>query len=367
MPEVRTIRSLGFTKAGEPAFFTYEEAAPDAGELQLETLYSGFSAGTELTFLKNSNPYLHSRWDSERCVFVGGEAQEQFPIRFLGYMESAQVKQSRASGWEPGDVVGCTFGHKSGHTAAAADESLIKLPTDIDPMLGIYVAQMGPIAANGILHADSELLGPTVTRLGDGINGRPVVVNGAGVVGLLTALFAQRASAAEVVITDRSEFRRDRAARLGLNPMTEEEAWIYAKERWNHGANDRGADIVFQTRADSGSLHAGLRALRPQGTVIDLAFYQGGAERLRLGEEFHHNGLAIRCAQIGRVPRGLAYQWDRLRLANETLGLLHDRGADIREHMITHVVQIDDAPDFLRDLVANRPDFLQIVFDFTEQ
>jgi hypothetical protein len=31
--------------------------------------------------------------------------------------------------------------------------------------------------------------------------------------------------------------------------------------------------------------------------------------------------------------------------------------------MITHVVPYDDAPDFLRRLIADRPDFLQIVFD----
>ncbi len=105
-----------------------------------------------------------------------------------------------------------------------------------------------------------------------------------------------------------------------------------------------------------------LKALRPQGTVIDLAFYQGGAERLRLGEEFHHNGLNIRCAQINRVPRGLAPLWNRRRLAEETVQLLKIHGALIRKHMITHVVPLDDGPKFLADLVENRPEFLQIVF-----
>jgi threonine dehydrogenase-like Zn-dependent dehydrogenase len=119
---------------------------------------------------------------------------------------------------------------------------------------------------------------------------------------------------------------------------------------------------VFQTRAHADSLHAALRALRPQGTVIDLAFYQTGADAVRLGEEFHHNGLAIRCAQIGRMPRGLAQIWDRRRLARETIGLLGQYGAAIRQHMITHVVGMDDAPAFLEDLVRNRPEFLQIVF-----
>ena len=109
-----------------------------------------------------------------------------------------------------------------------------------------------------------------------------------------------------------------------------------------------------------------LKALRPQGTVIDLAFYQDGADALRLGEEFHHNGLNIRCAQINRVPRGLAPLWDRRRLAGETIKLMESHGALIREHMITHVIPFDDAPKFLDDLVENRPDFLQIVFKVGE-
>ena len=37
-------------------------------------------------------------------------------------------------------------------------------------------------------------------------------------------------------------------------------------------------------------------------------------------------------------------------------------GGAVREHMITHVVPYDDAPGFLRHLVADRPDFMQVVF-----
>ena len=70
-----------------------------------------------------------------------------------------------------------------------------------------------------------------------------------------------------------------------------------------------------------------------------------GAPELRLGEEFHHNGLAIRCAQIGRVPRGLAHTWDRARLAQETIALLQLYGALVRDHIIADVVPFDDAPD----------------------
>jgi threonine dehydrogenase-like Zn-dependent dehydrogenase len=182
-------------------------------------------------------------------------------------------------------------------------------------------------------------------------------------VGLLTALFARKAGASDVVISDPSAFRRDAAGRLGLTALPEEEVWRYAKARWHHGGADRGADVAFQTRAHPESLHGALQALRPQGTVVDLAFYQGGSPGLRLGEEFHHNGLSIRCAQINRVPRGLGHGWDRRRLALETLDLIRWAGPVLRETLITHVVPLDDAPAFIEELIASRPEFLQIVFE----
>lgn len=362
MSDHRRIRSLGVERPGEAYFFEYDEGPPGEGQVRLETLYTGFSAGTELTFYKGSNPYLHSRWDGERGVFVPGQAGQHYPVPFMGYMEVARVLESRSPAFATGQVVATTYAHKSGHTANPFHDMLVPLPEGMDPILGIYVAQMGPIAANGILHADAELFGAAVPALGVGVAGRPVLVIGGGVVGLLTALFARGCGAAEVVVADPSAFRRKTIEALGLEATTEEAAVDLAKSRWHNGAGDRGADVVFQTRAHAGSLQAALRALRPQGTVIDLAFYQGGADAVRLGEEFHHNGLSIRCAQIGRVPRGLGFAWNRRRLALETIALLEEVGQDLLDHVITHVVPFDDGPAFLKTLADTRPDFLQIVF-----
>lgn len=355
----RTIRSLGFEAVGAPYFADYREGPAGEGEIRLDLVCSGFSAGTELTFLKGTNPYLHSRWDDEAGVFREGEPAARFPIPFVGYMEVGRVLRSRAPGFAEGDLVAATFGHKTGHTANPSRDLEVPLPAELDPILGVFVAQMGPICANGLLHADAEAgVGPGAP-LGAGIADRPVIVWGGGTVGLLTALFARRAGA-EVIVAEPDPWRRDLAGGLGLEALTEEEAWTAAKARW-HGPEGRGADVVFQTRAHSESLHLALRALRPQGAVIDLAFYQGGLDGARLGEEFHHNGLSIRCAQIARVPRGFAPAWDRRRLARETLALLRADGASARA-LITDVVPFDEAPDFLRRLLADRPPFLQIVF-----
>ena len=95
--------------------------------------------------------------------------------------------------------------------------------------------------------------------------------------------------------------------------------------------------------------------------MIDLAFYTDDGSALRLGAEFHHNGLGIRCAQIGRVPRGLGHNWDRERLSAETLALLRSDGPAIREHVITDVIPLADGPALLLDLAARRRHVIQAV------
>jgi hypothetical protein len=84
---------------------------------------------------------------------------------------------------------------------------------------------------------------------------------------------------------------------------------------------------------------------------------------LRLGEEFHHNGLTVRCAQIGRVPRGTAHAWSRARLAREAVALLLEDGPLILSSLVTHTVALAEAAQFIGHLVHARPDFLQVVFD----
>lgn len=360
--DTRTVRSLGVEGPGRLFFSSYEEGPPAEGQFRVDTLFTGFSAGTELTFVKGSNPYLNASWDERYGLFVPGDGSIRYPVPFIGYMEVGRVAQSASPAVRDGDLVAMTYGHKTGHTADASEEFFLALPPDIDPLLGIYVAQMGPICANGLLHAAAELVGADVHDLGDGVRGRDVLVVGAGVVGLLTALFCRHCGAADVLIVDPSPYRRAKAEAMGFAASGERDAWRAAKERWRHGGGDRGADIALQCHANAASLHEALRALRPQGTVIDLAFYQGGAEALRLGEEFHHNGLTIRAAQIGRVPRGLGFEWNKRRLARETVALLRQEGAAIRDHMITDIVPFDNAPGFVAELVAKRRDFIQIVF-----
>jgi threonine dehydrogenase-like Zn-dependent dehydrogenase len=287
-----------------------------------------------------------------------------YPIEKFGYMQVGRVTESATSAVQQGDLVAMTYGHRSAYRADALTDRFVKLPTSLEPVLGIYAAHMGPICANALLHAAADINGTDVRGLADGVRGRRIAITGAGVVGLLTALFARLHGAGSVVIVEPTPLRRQIAANLGFEVLDSDDAdpAVVLKSRWRHGAGDRGADVVFQCRGQASALALALRMVRPQGTVIDLAFYPGGCEEVRLGEEFHHNGLSLRCAQIGRVPRGTSHLWDRDRLSNETLALLAAYGRDIARHVITDYTPLSEAPGSLIRLATSRHDGLQHVF-----
>ncbi|SNT59132.1 Threonine dehydrogenase [Asanoa hainanensis] len=335
------------------------------GTFRVETVFSGVSAGTELSYVKGTNPYLGSSWDAELGLFRSGTSASPYPVEHLGYMEVGRVVTSRTAAVDEGRLVAMTYGHRTAYLGDPLVDRVVPLPDDLDPMLGVYAAHMGPICANGLLHAAADATNGDVRDLGDGVRGRRVAVVGAGVVALLTAALASHHGAASVVVIDPTPQRRAVAAALGfdvLDPDGDEDPAVVLKTRWRHAAADRGADIVFQCRGQAFALRLALRLLRPQGTVVDLAFYQRGADAVRLGEEFHHNGLAVRCAQIGRVPRGLAHQWDRDRLSGETIDLLRSPwGALLVRHLVSAVVPFESAASLLVDLADRKRQELQVI------
>jgi threonine dehydrogenase-like Zn-dependent dehydrogenase len=341
---------------------TTEPALAD-GEFRAETLFTGLSAGTELTWYRGTNPYLGAGWDAELGLFDHGRPAQRYPVTRLGYMEVARVTDSRTPAVAEGALVAMAYGHSTVVHGDPRTQHVVQLPEGLDPLLGVYVAQLGPICANGLLHAAAEAGG---TALGDGVRDRRVLVTGGGAIGLLVALLARVHGAADVVLADATPRRRDAALALGVDAVDDAPGLArQLKSRWRNGPGDHGADVAFQCRGQTAALATALRCLRPQGTVVDLAFYTGGAADLALGEEFHHNGLTVRCAQIGRVPRSLAASWDRRRLSAETLGLLAGHGELVRRHVLTDVVPFDDAPRLFADLSARRRHVISAAFELS--
>lgn len=357
---MRAVRTIGVVAPGRPAILDAEEPEPGLGQAWVQTEWSGISAGTEVAIVRGTDPHHRRHWDPDLRAFDDAAPPAAYPVAALGYMEVGRITESRTPDLPEGQRVAMAYGHRTGCCADPSVRPVVPVPDDLEPLLGVYLAQMGPICVNGLLHAAADLAGPQA-GLAAGVRDRHVLVTGAGVIGLLTAMLAVRHGAADVVVAEPSAQRRAVAGALGLATLPDDDpdepadpAWRAVKQRWRHGPGDAGADVVLQCRGHDAALATALKALRPQGTVVDLGFYQAGAEAVRLGEEFHHNGLAVVCAQIGRVPRGMAGTWGRAALARVTLDLLRERGGELRRHVVTDVLPFEEGPRLLADLAGRR-------------
>ena len=337
-------KTVGFEEEPDPPL------APR--EVRLRTLYSGISAGTELTAYRGSNPYVHKQWDASRRLFVPSDAPSQpYPLRGWGYEECGEVVEvgAEVTSLRVGDRVFGTWGHRTRHVAAEDWASQRRLPDGLDPILGIF-SHIGPIALNGVLDAAIRI-------------GETVAVFGLGVPGQIVAQLARR-SGARVIGVDLFETRLALARRLGavdetVNPRDEN-----AAERVKALTGNRGADVSIEVSGSTAALHEAIRATAYASRVVAMGFFQGEARALYLGEEFHHNRVAIVCSQIGGVAPELAHRWDRRRLIDTIMRLQVEGALNLRP-LITTVWPFDRAADAFRRLDEQPGDELQMVLDMT--
>src|SRR6201999_1076838 len=100
------------------------------------------SAGTELSYVKGTNPYLGSTWNAELGLFEPGATASPYPVERLGYMEVGRVVASRTAAVPEGGLVAMTYGHRTAYLGDPLVDRVVPLPADLDPMLGVYAAHM---------------------------------------------------------------------------------------------------------------------------------------------------------------------------------------------------------------------------------
>jgi threonine dehydrogenase-like Zn-dependent dehydrogenase len=389
-PGAQIVTSVGVLEPGKAALFELKLPPLKDGEFRVKTLYSGFSAGTEMTQLRGTNVVNKFGIDPETRIFNTGKGSGDVPMQsvpIMGYMQVATVMESKTSQVKVGDTVCTPYGHRTEHNVPETNH-WIHLPSHIEPLLGVFVGQMGPICAQGVMRADIALLSreladdpasfaerrvPTLREpkfwarhFGQGIRGKNVLVFGAGIVGLMSALFAKKFGAREVAVVDQVSSRLALVEQFGLTPVNGREVdvarWAKTRAGWGETPDTRGADVALQCTASDAALQTATAALRRMATVVDLGFYQGGASHLHLGNEFHHNGIGHVCAQIQNLPAGIT----RRDLSELTIALLSDDfyASRLKAHVITDVVPYRQAQSLFDRLLANDLTVVQGVLDF---
>ena len=343
-----------FTQPRTLAFESYEDLPLGPRELRVRTLYSGISAGTEMTAYRGSNPYLSKNWDAKNRLFLSSEAPSQpYPLSGWGYEEVGEVIEVHpdVTSLKVGDIVYGTWGHRTHHILQEEYASQRIKPKELDPILAIY-SHLGPIALNGILDANIHV-------------GETVAVFGLGVVGQVIAQLA-RLSGARVIGVDLIEKRLQLARELGaiedgFNPRDGSPA-----EKIKTLTDGRGADVTIEVTGSAKALHEAMRATAYSARVVALGFFQGEAQGLMLGEEFHHNRISLVCSQISNVDPALSYRWDRLRLIHTIMDLQARGDLNLRP-VITHVIPFKEAAQGFQILDETPEQALQIVLDFSQE
>lgn len=320
-------------------------------QVRLRTLYSGISAGTELTVYRGSNPYLTKRWDADRRMFVEGIGpSDSYPIDGLGYEEVGQVVEvgSSVSTVSVGDVVYGAWGHRSYHIGEEGWAASRKLPPNLDPIVGVF-SQIGAIALNSTLDADIHV-------------GEAVAVFGQGVPGLLVTQLA-KANGGRVIAVDGHRIRLDLSSKVGAEHVidyTTQDAAVVIREL----TENRGADVSIEVSGIYTALADAIRSTAYNSKVIVAGFFQGGGTALSLGEEFHHNRIQIICSQISGVNPRLDHRWNELRLA-QTFMSTCARGLVNAHALVSHVLPATEAGQAFMMLHERPAECVQVVLDFT--
>ena len=283
----RTVRIL---ETGEVDCHTYPVAPLADGAVRVRSARTAISPGTELTYVGRSatNPYLHRKWDSDLRLFVDGTPSVAYPIVF-GYRAAGVVVESRSDRVREGARLFGKWRHTEFTALAAADAEAQFLPTELSFDDGVDLAQMLPIALNAVAFAEGRHAGG------------PAVVFGCGPIGLLVGQVAKATGATAVYAVDRLPARLQIAGSVGLEPVAAE-GDVAARLKEDLGAE--AVAVAFECTGSVAALADAVRVVRRRGTVVAVGFYQGDAAGLRLGEEFHHNGVEIRSGQIGNLhPR----------------------------------------------------------------
>ncbi|MCI3238749.1 zinc-dependent alcohol dehydrogenase [Streptomyces spinosisporus] len=285
---------------------------PGDGEVQVRTVYSGISRGTETLVFRGGVP--ENQYAAMRAPFQEGEFPA--PVKY-GYLNVGVVEE----GVEElvGRTVFCLYPHQTRYVVPAAAVTVVP---DTVPAERAVLAGTVETAVNALWDA-APLIGDRIS------------VVGGGMVGCSVAALLARFPGVRVQLVDADPGRAKIAQALGVDFALPADA---LGER----------DLVVHASATEQGLSRALELLAAEGTVVELSWYGDRRVSLPLGEAFHSRRLTIRSSQVGTVSPARASRSyaDRLALA---LDLLADPALDA---LITGESAFDELPEIMPKLAS---------------
>lgn len=280
--------------------------------VEVETLYSGISRGTEALVFNGQVP--ESEYQRMRAPFQQGDFPG--PVRY-GYMNVGRVVAGAPE--LHGRTVFCLFPHQR-HYRVPADAVTV-VPDSVP-------AQRAVLAAN---------LETAINGLWDGapLVGDRIAVVGCGVVGSLVAWLASRIPGTRVTAVDPDPRRHGILNRLGVE--------------WRENGDQDDHDLVFHTSGHPLGLEAALTLAGNEARIVEMSWYGEQVVPASLGKSFHSRRLTLRSSQVGQISPAQAPRWqfgDRMALA---LSLLQ---APELDSLISGESEFETLPELMAELAT---------------
>lgn len=263
-----------------------EPGLPGPDDVQVRTLYSGISRGTESVVHRGGVP--RSQYDAMRAPFQEGDFPG--PVKY-GYLSVGIVEQGPVE--LLGRTVFCLYPHQTRYVVPAS--AVVPVPPAVPPGRAILA---------GTVETAVNALWDAAPLVGDRI-----AVVGAGMVGCCVAALLARIPGTRVQLIDVDPARQEVARGLGVDFALPDAAL-------------GECDLVVHASATAAGLTRALELAAFEATVLELSWYGDRQVGVPLGESFHSRRLVLRASQVGGVSparRGRRTTIDRLALALELL------------------------------------------------
>lgn len=339
-------KTLTIVGPRESAIFENDVPGVGPGEIKVQNLYSGISAGTEMHVYRGIAPQFGGRLDPETRLFVQDEAEAwHYPLVY-GYAAVGRVADvgEGVDGFAVGELVFTPTPHQEWVVVEAG--AALKLPELANPRRGVFAFNINT-ALNGVLDAHPSL-------------GDVLVVSGLGVIGLLALQIARRTGPSILIAVDPDPTRRQQAVALGADHVLDAPG---AAERIHDITGGAGADTVLEISGNPHALHEAIRMVRYEGTVVAVSWYAQNLSSVNLAGEFHHNRVRILSSQSANVNPSLHPRWTKRRREQFSLTLLES--LDLNP-LLTHDFAIDDAPAGYRLVDQAPPGLVQATINYKE-
>ena len=313
-----------------PVLREFEPPPVGPGTVRVVAEFGAPKHGTEMMGYRNVAAVSTARYDPEwRCFLPLEAGSTRFPLG-LGNITVGVVDAvgDGVSGFAHGDRV---YGHMPLREVNVVPvQRLRQLPEGLSPEAAVCTDPADAALAMRDAHV----------RLGD-----RVAVFGLGAIGLMALQYARLSGASLVIAVDPIPLRRQVAQQLGADVVldpTEGDVGLEIRRL----TGKLGADVTLEVSGSSRALQQAVRATRFEGTVGVISAFSGGAEHLRLGDEFHWNAIhLVSCRTVSLPLRD--YGWDHERIEHLAEDLLRT-GKVRHDGIVQPVVPFAESADAYR-------------------